>query len=140
VTPGAQAVGELTVLVVDDETALRDALLRFLGRRGIRGEGVADGAAALRVLRERRFDVIISDVRMPGMSGREFLEQLRRDWPDLVPRLIFSTGAAYAPDTAALFRESGVPTVTKPFDFEALVQVIREVANRPTTGRPRGSA
>ncbi len=140
VAPRAQAMGELTVLVVDDETALRDALLRFLRRHGIQGEGVADGAEALRVLRERRFDVIISDVRMPGMSGREFLEQLRRDWPDLVPRLIFSTGAAYAPDTGTLFQESGVPTVTKPFDFAALVPVIREVANRPTTGQPRASA
>src|SRR5204862_3480451 len=69
--PGASAVGELTVLVVDDETALRNALLRFLGRRGIHGEGVADGAEALRLLQRRAFDVIISDVRMPGMSGRE---------------------------------------------------------------------
>src|SRR5204863_124976 len=46
----APASGELTVLVVDDETALRNALLRFLDRRGIRGEGVSDGAAALRAL------------------------------------------------------------------------------------------
>src|SRR6266705_1038624 len=56
----APASGELTVLVVDDETALRNALLRFLDRRGIRGEGVSDGAAALRVLQQRSFDVIIS--------------------------------------------------------------------------------
>src|SRR5256884_7356940 len=80
----AAAGGALTVLVVDDETALRNALLRFLGRRGIQGEGVSDGAEALRVLQQRRFDVIVSDVRMPGMSGREFLETLQRDRPDLV--------------------------------------------------------
>jgi len=104
------------VLVVDDETALRNALLRFLDRRGIRGEGVSDGAAALRVLQQGRFDVIISDVRMPGMSGREFLERLQRDRPDLVPRIVFSTGDTFAPDTAALLKESGVPTVIKPFD------------------------
>ncbi len=75
----APAAGELTVLVVDDEAALRNALLRFLDRRGIHGEGVSDGAEALRALQQRRFDVIISDVRMPGMSGRELLERLERD-------------------------------------------------------------
>ena len=133
------AAGELTVLVVDDETALRNALLRFLGRRGIRGEGVSDGAEALRVLQQRDFDVIISDVRMPGMSGRELLERLQRDRPDLVPRVVFSTGDTFAPDTAALLKESGVPTVTKPFDFAMLERVIRDVVTRVTAGRPRTS-
>ncbi len=132
----APAGGELTVLVVDDETALRNALLRFLGRRGIRGEGVSDGAAALRVLQQRSFDVIISDVRMPGMSGREFLERLQRDRPDLVPRVVFSTGDTFAPETAALLKESGVPTVTKPFDFAVLERVIRDVVTRASAGRP----
>ena len=135
----APPAGELTVLVVDDETALRNALLRFLERRGIRGEGVSDGAEALRVLQQRRFDVIISDVRMPGMSGREFLERLQRDRPDLVVRVVFSTGDTFAPDTAALLKESGVPTVTKPFDFAMLVSVIREVATRAAAGRPKAS-
>jgi len=137
--PGASAVGELTVLVVDDETALRNALLRFLGRRGIHGEGVSDGAEALRLLQRRGFDVIISDVRMPGMSGREFLERLRRDRPELVPRVVFSTGDTFAPDTAAFLKESGVPTVTKPFDFAMLERVIREVVTRAAAGQPRAS-
>ena len=136
----APAAGELTVLVVDDETALRNALLRFLGRRGIHGEGVADGAEALRVLQQRSFDVIISDVRMPGMSGREFLERLQQDRPDLVPRVVLSTGDTLAPDTAALLKESGVPTVTKPFDFALLERVIREVVTRAAEGRGRPRA
>lgn len=128
--PDAGTAARLTVLIVDDEEALRDALLRFLERRGISGEGAADGTAAVRALRERTFDVIISDVRMPGMSGREFLDQLRRDRPGVIPRLVFSTGDTFAPDTAALLRESGVPTVTKPFDFAELERVIRDVAAR----------
>jgi PAS domain S-box-containing protein len=127
-TAAAPAEGMLTVLVVDDETALRNALLRFLGRRGFQAQGAADGAEALRVLRQREFDVIISDVRMPGMSGREFTDRLRRDHPELVSRLIFSTGDSFAPETAALIKETGVPTVTKPFDFAALEQVVRQLA------------
>src|SRR5947199_2008103 len=135
----AAAGGDLTVLVVDDEIALRNALLRFLARRGIRGEGVSDGAEALRVLQQRNFDVIISDVRMPGMSGREFLERLGRDRPDLVPRVVLSTGDTFAPDTAALLKESGVPTVTKPFDFAMLERLLREVATRAAAGRPKAA-
>jgi len=126
----ASASGRLAVLVVDDETALRNALLRFLNRRGIQGEGVADGAEALRVLHQRDFDVIISDVRMPGMSGREFLERLRREHGDLVGRVVFATGDTFAADTAALLQESGLPTITKPLDFAALEHVIRQVAGR----------
>jgi len=126
--PAASLEGVLTVLVVDDETALRNALLRFLDRRGIRGRGVADGAEALELLRQADFDVIISDVRMPGMSGRDFLERLRRERSDLLARLVFATGDTFAPETAALIRDSGVPTVTKPFDFAALEQVLRQVA------------
>jgi two-component system NtrC family sensor kinase len=136
----ARAAGLLAVLVVDDETALRNALLRFLDRRGIRSQGVADGADALRVLGNTDFDVIVSDVRMPGMSGREFLQRLRRDRPELVSRLIFSSGDTFAPETAALIQESGIPTVTKPFEFAALEQVIREVAARHLPARPRASA
>ncbi len=83
--------------------------------------------------------MIISDVRMPGMSGREFLERLQRDRPELVARVVFSTGDTFAPDTAALLKESGVPTVTKPFDFAMLVGLIREVATRVAAGRPRAS-
>src|SRR5213596_51934 len=138
VPPRAAAPGgDLTVLVVDDEIALRNALLRFLARRGIRGEGVSDGAEALRVLQQRNFDVIISDVRMPGMSGREFLERLGRDRPDLVSRVVLSTGDTFAPDTAALLKDSGVPTVTKPFDFAMLERMLREVATRAAAGRPK---
>jgi len=136
----APATGPVTVLVVDDETALRNALLRFLGRRGIEGQGVADGADALRALAERDFDVIISDVRMPGMSGREFLERLRRERPALVARLLFSTGDTFAPETAALIKESGVPTVTKPFDFAELERVIRQIAGEAERRRPMASA
>ncbi len=126
------ATGRLAVLVVDDEPSLREALLRFLQRRNIHGEGVADGWEAIRLLEQRDFDVIISDVRMPGMSGREFLERLRRDRPELLARLVFSTGDAFTSETATLLKESGVPTVAKPFDFAVLERVVREVAGRAT--------
>jgi CheY-like chemotaxis protein len=101
-----------------------------LNRRGIECRVVGDGNEALEVLRTRDFDVILSDVRMPGMNGREFLERLREDRPELVNRLIFSTGDTFAAETAALLRESGVPSLIKPFDFQQLEAVLRGKAAR----------
>ncbi len=120
--------GALSVLLIDDEEGLRRAVLNFLKRRGMYAIAVGDGGDALRVLRRERFDVIVSDVRMPGMSGAEFLERLRREHPTMASRLIFTTGDTFAADTSTLLRDSGVPSLVKPYDFAQLESMLREVA------------
>jgi len=125
--------GKLSVLLVDDEEGLRRAVLSFLKRRGMHAIAVEDGGDALRVLRRERFDVIVSDVRMPGMSGGEFLERLRREHPAMVNRLIFTTGDAFAADTATLLRDAGVPSLVKPYDFARLEILLHEVAEAART-------
>lgn len=122
------ADGALSVLLIDDEEGLRRAVLSFLKRRGMHAIAVGDGTDALRMLRRQRFDVIVSDVRMPGMSGGEFLERLRRDYPAMVKRLVFTTGDTFAPDTSTLLRDSGVPSLVKPYDFAKLETMLHEVA------------
>jgi PAS domain S-box-containing protein len=124
---------ELKVLIVDDEEGLRRAVLSFLKRRGMQATAVGDGVDALRALREKAFDAIVSDVRMPGMNGRQFLERLRQEHPAMVSRLIFSTGDTFAPDTAALLQEAGVPSLVKPFDFAKLEALVREVVSARTS-------
>jgi CheY-like chemotaxis protein len=123
------APGTLSVLLVDDEEGLRRAVMRFLERHGMRVVAVGDGNDALQKLQHDRFDVIVSDVRMPGMSGGEFLEQLRRHHPAMVHRLVFTTGDSFATDTAALLRDSGLPALVKPYDFASLERKLREVVN-----------
>jgi len=118
----------LAVLLVDDEDGLRHAVTGFLTRRGVTVRAVSNGASALAALRDGTFDVIISDLRMPGMSGAELLQRLRERHPDLLPRVILSTGDTFSPDTAELLRTSGVPTLVKPFDFDTLERVVRDVA------------
>ena len=58
----------------------------------------------------------------------DLIDHLRNDRPELVGRLIFSTGDSFAPDTAKLLEQSNVPTVAKPFDFSALERLILQVA------------
>jgi len=116
------------VLLIDDEEGLRRAVLNFLKRRGMHAVAVGDGADALRALQREHFDVIVSDVRMPGMSGGEFLERLRRDYPAMVNRLVFTTGDTFAADTSELLRDAGVPSLVKPYDFAKLEDLLHEVA------------
>ena len=125
--------GKLSVLLIDDEEGLRRAVVNFLKRRGMHIVAVEDGGDALRVLRREHFDVIVSDVRMPGMSGGEFLERLRRDYPAMVQRLIFTTGDTFAADTSTLLREAGVPSLVKPYDFSKLEAVLHQVAEAAKT-------
>src|SRR6266498_1541582 len=123
----------LSVLLIDDEEGVRRAVVSFLKRRGMHVIAVEDGGDALRVLRRERFDVIVSDVRMPGMSGGEFLERLRREHPAMVNRLIFTTGDTFAADTATLLRDAGVPSLVKPYDFAQLEILLHEVAEAART-------
>jgi signal transduction histidine kinase/CheY-like chemotaxis protein len=118
----------ICVLVVDDEPGIRQATARFLNRCGIQVRAVSDGAEALRALRTREFDVILCDVRMPGMNGRDFLARLREQAPRLVSTLVFATGDALDADTAALLSDAGAPSLVKPFDFDALEQLVRDMA------------
>jgi two-component system, NtrC family, sensor kinase len=127
ITEPSASDGALSVLLIDDEEGLRRAAVAFLKRRGMHVVAVGDGADALRALRRERFDVIVSDVRMPGMGGGEFLERLRRDHPALVRRLIFTTGDSFAADTSTLLRDSGVPSLAKPYDFATLERTLHEV-------------
>jgi two-component system NtrC family sensor kinase len=120
--------GTLSVLVVDDEPGIRQATARFLNRSGIQVRAVSDGAEALRALRTQPFDVILCDVRMPGMNGRDFLTRLREQAPRLVSTLVFATGDTLEPDTAALLADAGAPSLAKPFDFDALERLVREIA------------
>src|SRR6058998_1877783 len=129
----SDARSALSVLLIDDEEGLRRAVVSFLKRRGMHVIAVEDRGDALRVLRRERFDVIVSDVRMPGMSGGEFLEGLRREHPTMVNRLIFTTGDTFASDTSSLLKDAGVPSLVKPYDFAKLEGVVRKVAETAKT-------
>jgi len=78
-----------TVLVVDDEVAIRETLAQILGYEDYRVRTAADGPAGLAALRAEPADVVLLDIKMPGMDGFEVLAHVRRDWPDL-PVIVIS--------------------------------------------------
>jgi CheY-like chemotaxis protein len=79
------------VLVVDDEKIVRETIAMILAARGCAVTTAEDGLAALKLLRKKLPDVIISDIRMPNMSGLEFLSIVRRRFP-YIPSIALSGG------------------------------------------------
>ena len=76
------------ILIVDDETSMREFLSILLGREGYAVETAADAESALALLAERSFDLIISDVKMPGLDGIALLQRVKRSWPDTAVLMI----------------------------------------------------
>jgi CheY-like chemotaxis protein len=125
----AAATGRvLRVLVVDDELAVRRVSVRFLEHLGHAVETASDGSEALDLLALGEYDVIVSDLRMPGLSGEELLQRLREDDRGLERRLIFVTGDAASTDAARIVAEAGVPVLVKPVRLQELARVIEYAA------------
>jgi DNA-binding NtrC family response regulator len=91
-TVGAEELNHRTrVLVVDDESSQRSAVSRMIERWGFETDTAVDGAEALQKIQERDFDVVVTDLMMPGMDGMELLRRLRED-PGSAPAAIVLTG------------------------------------------------
>lgn len=118
-------------LVVDDEPAVRAALLRLLELRGWRADEATSGDEALRRFRDcsaagRSYAMVLSDLRMPDMMGTQLLAALGEIEPDVATRFVLCTGdpAAYESGVA---ERAGCRLVEKPFDFAALGRVVDEL-------------
>ncbi|MEP6745728.1 MAG: ATP-binding protein [Gemmatimonadota bacterium] len=116
----AEPRGPLKVLVVDDEPHILHYLRATLESWGHQVVTAGDGAAALETLREASWDVIVTDLRMPRVSGREFFEALSAERPELVRRVVFSTGDTVRGDTLAFLERQGRPVLHKPFSLSDL--------------------
>jgi CheY-like chemotaxis protein len=121
------ATGE-TVLVVEDEPVVRGVILEMLGEQGYRTLEAVDGPSGLRILRaNERIDLLVTDVGLPGMNGRQLADQARETRPGL--KILFITGYAESVAIADGFLQPGMEMITKPFDLENLSQRIRKMVS-----------
>jgi PAS domain S-box-containing protein len=117
------ATGE-TVLVVEDEPVVRGVILEMLHEEGYRTLEAVDGPSGLRVLRTNgRIDLLITDVGLPGMNGRQLADQARETRPGL--KILFITGYAESVAISDAFLQPGMEMITKPFDLDHLSRRIR---------------
>ena len=106
------------ILIVDDDSNMRWALEKALKKDGYQIITKPDAASALQTVVEEIPDLILCDLKMPGMNGLEFLEALKTDHPQLPVIMITAYGDA---DTKRKALENGAETLfTKPIDFGAL--------------------
>lgn len=120
----ARAARRGVVLVVDDEPAIGGALRRVL--RGHDVTAVTTAREALELLRSgKRFDVIVSDLMMPEMSGMDFHDALVRSFPDHAERVVFVSGGAFTPAASAFLERVPNERIEKPFDPERVREIVQ---------------
>ena len=122
------------ILLADDEVAITANLAPFLERSGFRVATVADGQAAYDFVQARHPDLVVLDVLMPGLDGREVLRRLRRggDWRPV----ILLTQVGEATERALALEEGADDYLNKPFDPYELLARIRAVLRRANPGQP----
>lgn len=105
--------GRIEILVVDDERSIAESLQCFLEGIGYRVVTAGDGAEALRVFRERRMPLVLSDINMPGLSGHELLREIKVDCPDT--EVIIVTGFASIDGAVQAIKDGANDYLIKPF-------------------------
>jgi DNA-binding response OmpR family regulator len=127
------------VLVVDDEPHILHYVRATLEAWGHSVDVAGDGEAALASVAEKGYDLILSDLRMPRVGGREFYEELGRRHPELANRVAFSTGDTIRGDTLEFLEAQRRPWLHKPFSLSELRGLLREFARSAAPQAPRRS-
>lgn len=127
--PPAPAEGErrLRVLVIDDEDVVRNSVVRLLGRK----HDVELCTSAVEALARGdlpRFDVVLCDLMMPGMSGVDFYERVVKEWPQLEGRIGFSSGGTFNERIRRHADQFGARLVDKPFEAEKLNALLSQLS------------
>ncbi|HEB50572.1 MAG TPA: sigma-54-dependent Fis family transcriptional regulator [Desulfobulbus sp.] len=120
------------ILVVDDELSMRQFLKILLEKEGYEIALAADGPGALELARQREFDLVISDIRMPGMNGLELLAELKAECPELP--VIMITAFASPEDAVTAMKNGAFDYITKPFNVAEIKGVIKSATARKNAG------
>lgn len=119
------------VLVVDDDDRLRNALVRYLTQQGYEAGAAASGLEALEKLKGGRYDVMLLDIRMPGMSGIDVMPEALDRNPDLA--ILMLSGVTDATSAAVCMQRGAVDYLTKPIDLSHLSKALQRAIKRRDT-------
>jgi two-component system, NtrC family, nitrogen regulation response regulator GlnG len=126
------AAADLNAWVVDDDESIRWVLEKALTRAGMSVRSFDGSAALLEALATQSPDVLISDVRMPGINGLELLERLRAERPALP--IIITTAHSDLEAAVTAYRGGAFEYLPKPFDVDAVAALVRRAARKPRGG------
>jgi len=113
-----------SILIVDDEAHITEAFAAFLRKKQIEVRCSTSARTALELLSREKFDLILSDIRMPEMDGLEFYDAATKRYPRYKQRFIFMSGYLMQPRVKAHLTTTGLPCLEKPFSFDELLRMI----------------
>jgi len=116
------------ILVVDDVPAVRMGVALALQHLGAKVAAAPDPAAGLEAVRLQAFDIVVSDIRMPGMDGHEFLRRLKALAPEV--DVVMMTAFATVDGAVSAMREGAADFLEKPFTLEQLRQKLARICER----------
>ncbi len=115
-----------SILIVDDETEATATLSKFLETRGYKTDTASNGAEALERVRAIKYELVLTDLRMPGMDGADFLARVRLEQPQLP--IVVMTGHTNLDDQDALWAQAGVAAVLhKPLNLREVSGILRDL-------------
>lgn len=122
-----------SILIIDDELSMREFLKILLEKDGHTVELASDGSSALKLATKGDFDLVISDIRMPGMSGLDLLAELKKLNTELP--VIMITAFASPDDAVTAMKNGAYDYITKPFKVEEIKKVIKSATARKSAGQ-----
>lgn len=123
--PGQESI---QILVVDDEDGPQEVLRIALASRGFQVKVAKNGRQACQMFDAEHFDLVLTDLKMPGMGGIELLRQIRERSPETI--VIFMTGYASLDSAIEAVREGAYDYLTKPFRIEELYIAVKNAVER----------
>jgi PAS domain S-box-containing protein len=117
------------ILAVDDEQVVRDVIKRVLTAEGHKVETADDAADALKKIEGKKYNLILVDIKMPGMNGVELFKRIRKIDESLAGRVVFITGDIMGADTERFLSETKVAHISKPFNAGQLKKRVMSTLN-----------
>lgn len=114
------------MLLVEDEDLIRGFISEFLSKYHMKLETACNGLEAIDKLKKDNYDLIMVDIKMPGLNGMEFYQTLKKENPSLLDKIIFMTGDGANKETRRFIQSCLRPCLAKPFTSEDLLNIISE--------------
>jgi len=114
------------ILIVEDEPVICEVFLKVLGREGYEVEIAENGREGDKKLKEKNYDLIIIDIRTPIMDGKQLYSRIGEMHPEMIERIIITTGDTICCDIQRFLDKTGVTFLLKPFTSRELKEVVEE--------------
>jgi DNA-binding NtrC family response regulator len=121
------------ILVADDEAMMRNLILKILESEGYQVTVVSSGNEALEMLKAEKYDILLTDVKMPGMSGFDLLKQVKIEWPEMAVIIMTGYGDAYSVKEALLLGADEY--LSKPFKSQEVFLIVERAYWRLLSAR-----